>query len=66
MRKWEMIKSECINQSHHFIRWDAKKSYETFHSSHYDWWAIPIDKPSSYKDKYQIGNIERTHLLDDP
>jgi hypothetical protein len=28
--------------------------YGQFHRSHYDWWAFPIDQPSSHGDKYQV------------
>lgn len=65
MKKWEMIKNKCIQQSKDFILWDAKKSYATFHSAHYDWWAFPYDQPSSYRDLYQIGPQERAALLHD-
>lgn len=60
-----MIKDECIRQSKIFLNWHASKKYDHFHHSHYDWWAFPYDKPSSYRDKYQIGPIERTHLIAD-
>lgn len=65
MKKWEIIKMDCIKQSHAFIKWDARKSYGTFHSSHYDWWAFPYDQPSSYRDKYQIGPVEKEQLIHD-
>lgn len=45
--KWKLIKEECIRQSKYFINLDRNKQYSTFHTSHYDWWAFPIDKPSS-------------------
>ena len=61
--KWEMIKEECIHQSLQFINWDKNQKYSNFHSSHYDWWAFPVDKPSSYGEKYQITSEERSKLL---
>jgi hypothetical protein len=45
--KWAMIKEHCIRQSKIFIEWDLSKNYGAFHTSHYDWWAFPIDKSSS-------------------
>ena len=32
--------------------------WATFHHSHYDWWAFPIDQPSSYGSAYQVGKEE--------
>ena len=58
-----MIKEECIHQSLQFINWDKNQKYSNFHSSHYDWWAFPVDKPSSYGEKYQITSEERSKLL---
>ena len=60
-----MIKKECLDQYKLFRRWDEIKKYSTFHHSHYDWWAFPYDKPSSYRDKYQVGLEERAHLIQD-
>ena len=60
-----MIKGECLNQFKLFQKWDLQKKYATFHHSHYDWWAFPYDKPSSYRDKYQVGPEEREHLIND-
>jgi len=37
-----------------FQRWAAEDDWESFHSSHYDWWAFPIDAPSSYGLKYTV------------
>lgn len=39
--------------------------YSTFHSSHYDWWAFPVDKPSSYGQKYQVFPEDKEQLIKD-
>lgn len=52
--KYEMIRKKCIQQNKEFVRWDATNNYYRFHHSHYDWWAFPINQPSSHGDKYQI------------
>lgn len=31
-----------------FEQWAADCNWQAFHDNHYDWWAFPIDKPSSY------------------
>ena len=36
-----------------------------FHSSHYDWWAFPIDRPSSYGLKYTVYSGEISRLRED-
>lgn len=60
-----MIRHECMIQSRMFVKWHHAKKHATFHSSHYDWWAFPVDQPSSYRDKYQIGPVERSQLIQD-
>lgn len=43
-----MIITKCLEQNHNFQKWYHKKNWQTFHSSHYDWWAFPIDEVSSH------------------
>lgn len=41
---------------------DALKNYSEIHYSHYDWWAFPIDKCSSYGDQYKITEEDYKYL----
>jgi hypothetical protein len=63
--KWQMIKELCIKQSNEFKQWQTEKNFGQFHWSHYDWWAFPIDRKSSYGDKYKLCLADRAFLLDD-
>ena len=63
--KWAYIKQKCIRQSTIFIELDRNKRYGLFHSSHYDWWAFPIDKLSSKGQKYMVTSQEKTKLIKD-
>lgn len=36
------------NQVASFEVWANNHQWKRFHESHYDWWAFPIDKPSSH------------------
>lgn len=58
----EGLKREHANQIEKFQAWANSNAWQQFHHSHYDWWAFPIDKPSSYGEKYTVyrGDI---HLL---
>ena len=44
-----------MNQNSLFVQWDKNKDWRSFHDQHYDWWAFPINKPSSYGDKFQLA-----------
>ena len=67
MLKHEAIALECKEQNVKFRKWADKGQWKTFHSSHYDWWAFPIDKPSSsYGTKYKLGEIQLAKLRDNP
>lgn len=57
--KGQMLKEQCIAQSQRFIDWDRHRKYSVFHSSHYDWWAFPVDTPSSHGEKYMVTHKER-------
>lgn len=53
--KSAIIRQKCLQQNEKFKQWAKRKSWSTFHSSHYDWWAFPIDSPSgSYGSAYQV------------
>ena len=54
--KSETIKKDCLEQNKKFRLWASKKAWNTFHSSHYDWWAFPIDRGSmSHGNAYKVG-----------
>jgi hypothetical protein len=55
----QAIKSEHAAQISRFQDW-ANRGYEDFHHNHYDWWAFPIDEPSSKGFRYVVlkGDIE--------
>jgi hypothetical protein len=47
------MKRELCAQVTKFEEW-SRRGYEDFHNNHYDWWAFPIDQPSSYGYKYVV------------
>ena len=55
----QVIKSEHAAQISRFQDW-ARRGYGDFHHNHYDWWAFPIDEPSSKGYRYVVlkGDIE--------
>lgn len=63
--KHQTIKDKCLLQRSHFAKWNAQQKWASFHSAHYDWWAFPIDKPSSYGSAYQVGKEEHAKLIKD-
>lgn len=48
------MKELCLTQNAEFKQWCLQKDFEQFHYSHYDWWAFPINRKSSYGDKYKL------------
>ena len=55
----QAIKAEHAAQISKFQEW-ARRGYGDFHHNHYDWWAFPIDEPSSKGYRYVVkkGDIE--------
>ena len=53
-----MIMGKCLEQCQTFAGWDKARAYQKFHHAHYDWWAFPVDRPSSHGDKFQVGKEE--------
>ena len=49
-----------------FQSWAANRDWNHFHTSHYDWWAFPIDRPSSYGLRYTLGPQEIAELRENP
>jgi hypothetical protein len=45
-----------------FCNWAASHDWEQFHRNHYDWWAFPIDKPSSFRFGYTVFDTEQQEL----
>jgi hypothetical protein len=45
-----------------FQAWVTARSWESFHTNHYDWWTFPIDRPSSHGFKYTVGEPEVAQL----
>ncbi len=37
-----------------FEAWAAAMDWERFHTEHYDWWAFPIDRPSSHGTRWVV------------
>lgn len=52
----EQLKSEQLDQLVLFQKWADESSWSTFHNSHYDWWAFPIDKPSAKGFRYSVSS----------
>ena len=48
-----------------FERWAAASDWKRFHSSHYDWWAFPIDRPSAYGLAWTVYEGEIAALNED-
>lgn len=45
-----------------FVSWAESQRWDMFHSGHYDWWAFPIDRPSSLGFSYTLDE-QSTALL---
>jgi hypothetical protein len=62
----EQLKSEQLDQLNLFQRWADGSNWSSFHDSHYDWWAFPIDKPSGKGFRYSVSTeVIHDLLLDD-
>jgi hypothetical protein len=48
-----------------FEQWAADGNWQAFHDNHYDWWAFPIDKPSSYAFAYTVYSDEIAQMRQD-
>lgn len=58
----ETLKRTHNDQIAQFEDWAARNDWETFHRSHYDWWAFPIDQPSAYGFKWVVYEGEIASL----
>lgn len=48
-----------------FEKWASACNWQAFHSHHYDWWAFPIDKPSTYAFAYTVYSDEIAQMQQD-
>ena len=55
----QTLRGEHAAQIVQFKTW-ARRGFGEFHHNHYDWWAFPIDEPSSKGFRYVVlkGDIE--------
>ena len=60
------LKQKHAAQVAQFETWAANNEWGTFHSSHYDWWTFPIDRPSAYGMQYVVFEGEIQTLREDP
>ena len=61
----EKLKQAHAAQIAEFVAWAARGDWERFHSSHYDWWAFPIDRSSAYGLKWTVYEGEIAGLKRD-
>ena len=59
------LKARHALQVAEFERWALNDEWETFHSSHYDWWTFPIDRPSSYGLAWTVYQGDAAELKQD-
>ena len=63
----EDLMNRNIEQHQKFSEWAAKKDWNNFHNSHFDWWAFPIDEVSnSYGQKFAVPQESLTKFRQDP
>jgi hypothetical protein len=61
----EELKNKNYDQVEAFQYFIFKRDFNSFHGSHYDWWAFPITAKSSYGYKYAIDPVEAELLKKD-
>lgn len=62
----DVIFAEHREQVKLFCAWAAAHDWAAFHSHHYDWWAFPIDAPSSFGFGYTVFEAEQQQLSKTP
>lgn len=50
----DALKREHAAQVAAFRRWAQARDWATFHASHYDWWAFPVNRASRYGNRYRL------------
>ena len=58
----ESLKIRHGRQIQQFKTWANRREWDEFHHSHYDWWAFPINEPSSQGHSYTVY-MEEIRLL---
>ena len=48
-----------------FELWVTGSNWHAFHGNHYDWWAFPINKPSSHGFAYSVFGEEIAQMKED-
>lgn len=61
----ESLKQKNYKQVEKFQYYLAQKDFDSFHGTHYDWWAFPIGERSSKGFKYTIDPVEAEFLKKD-
>ena len=61
-QKYDNIVKKCVKQNREFSLWRSSKAYAQFHHNHYDWWAFPINAPSSKGDTYQVLQQDKSYF----
>lgn len=67
----EFVGLEALKRKHHaqyqaFEEWAKVGKWQSFHQSHYDWWAFPYEDPSgAYAFAYSIWEYETEILQQD-
>jgi hypothetical protein len=59
------LKRKQAEQLALFRDWASSADWEQFHYNHYDWWAFPIIKSSSYGTLYSLTDAAVALLSDD-
>jgi hypothetical protein len=60
------LKARHATQIDEFEAWAAAGDWRVFHREHYDWWAFPIDRPSSQGPRWVVSPDEAAELRGDP
>lgn len=50
----EALRTEHARQVAAFEDWAAVQDWYAFHVNHYDWWAYPVNRRSSYGERYKL------------
>jgi len=50
----QVLVEKHASQIELFEIWASNSDWDSFHQNHYDWWAFPLDKPSSFGFKYTL------------
>ena len=61
----KQIKAKQKSQLDQFEAWVSQNEWMQIHSSHYDWWMFPINKPSGHGFKWTVYEGEIFELKQD-